>query len=408
MDDLPAGLRALAGRLTSASDLSEQFSAETDVLQVGRAIAIDAKHRVQLNPANSIAWADLALAHTTQGMNDRAKQELRVALSLAPENRFVLRAAARFYVHLGDPARANQILNSTSRVLSDPWLLAAELSTSQLAFGRAGRIRQAREVAASQQYSPRAVSELLSELATGELHAGRDRRARELFRASFVDPTENAVAQAASFSAKANLDIAPGLLEVERGFEARALDFARAGEWSRATTEATLWHSDQPFSLEPYHFASYTAAVGSADFSAAARISQAGLRVHPHDRMLKNNAAYALANLGRVAEARHLIASPETYTEREDFVELATIGLIHFREGDVLGGATRYERSIRGLTNLNHRNLAAMAAFHWALEEARARSAGFGRAIQQARRLAPHLPAAERDTLNARIEGFIA
>lgn len=346
----------------------------------------------------------MALVHATQGRSDRALHEMQVALGLAPDNRFVLRSAARFFVHLDKPDEANAILNRSDRVNVDPWLLAAEISTAQLAELGTRGVRRARELLARANFSQHSLSELTSELATTELGSGRDKKARELFRLSLADPTENAIAQAESVADKGHLEIDPGLLRFERGFEARALYAARRAEWEGATSEAVEWHRDQPFSLEPFHFATYTASFGTGDFRLAVELAQLGLKAHPQDRMLRNNAAYALANLGETIQARTYLQHPLFMATEDDFVEVATMGLIHFREGDVEGGRGLYEVAVEGLSKLRRRDLVALAVGHWAVEEARAGTDVASRTRHVASRMLSELPLAERVTLAGRLE----
>ena len=293
---LPATLAALHRELRTPKEASQsdQGNGHT-VLQAGVGAVISAvqgaRRRLQAQPRNAVTWVDLALAHATLGSDKRAVRAMETAIALAPNSRFVLRAASRLFVHMEEPGKANYILNSTPRVHVDPWLLAAEMSTAQLANGRFSNVRAARELLSSENFRPLALSELASELATGEVQAGRDRRARMLFEQAFIEPTENAVAQAAALAELSDLRLHPSLLQVERGFEARAISHARLGEWTAATAEAFSWQIDQPFALEPILYGTYTASLGSSDFASAIELAYRGLRAHPLDPMLNNNAA---------------------------------------------------------------------------------------------------------------------
>ena len=406
--EIPPTLRALVGRLDNEVDQNydhEQGDAKTfDPSAFATALGSKARERLRIRANNPAAWIDLALAHTIQGLTDRAQREVRFALQLAPNNRFVLRAAARLFVHIDEPEQANRILRSSSRLEHDPWLMAAELSSAQLAFGRVSNAVRSRIMIEESGFSPRALSELVSELATAEMHSGSDRKARVLFRQSFVDPTENAVAQAVSWSDRSNIELRPGLLAVDRSFEARAIENARNGDWSKATSEASLWHKDQPFSVEPFNFASYTSSLGSGNFERASQIALSGLRLHRSDRTLRNNAAYALANLDRTAEAREWVDTPPRLDAVDDFTDLATMGLVHFREGDFKGGSGMYQRSIAGFNRLHRSDLAAVAAAHWAIEESRLNLPTAPQLAKRARTLLVDLAVAERTTLTQRLD----
>lgn len=407
--EIPTTLSGLIGRLeydeipriAPPLDVEESFNAAMFATELGSS----ARRRLSVRTNNAAAWVDLALAHTIQGLMTRAVREIRLALQLAPDNRFVLRAAARFFVHIDEPEQANRILRQSNRLAHDPWLLAAELSSAQKAFGRVQNVNRSRTMVEESGYSPRALSELISELATAEMHSGSDKRARSLFRQSFTDPTENAVAQAVSWSDRTNLELRPELLAMDGSYEARALENARSGDWSGATSEASSWHRDQPFSIDPYTFASYTASLGLGDFERASQIALEGLRLHKNDRTLRNNAAYSLANLDRTAEARLYVDVPARLNEVDDFVDLATMGMIHFREGDWKGGSTMYQRAIVGFNRHKRNDLTAVATAHWAIEEARLALPTAPALVKRANRLLLDVPAAERATLSLRIKG---
>lgn len=258
-------------------------------------------------------------------------------------------------------------------------------------------------MAARGQFAPHSLSELTSELATTELISGRDRQSRILFDQSLSDPTENAIAQAVSQANRTNQQFDKATLNMSRGFEARALENARQGDWSAATLEAASWLEDQPFSQEPYRFASYTTGFGVADYDSAARIAFDGLRLHPKDEMLRNNAAYALANLNRPAEARRYLSMPEKPTTEDALTQIATMGLIHFREGDVETGRTLYRLAIVGLEKIRRRDLAGSAAAHLAIEEARLGLPTATRTADRARKMLRDLWDAERDVLDLRL-----
>lgn len=329
---------------------------------------------IRNQPRNAVARVDLALAHAILGNSGRAAQEIGVALALAPDNRFVLRSACRFFVHVDDPDQAHWILSRSSRTKADPWLLSADLSTAQLAFGKSMNGRVARELLVSQRFSPHALSELASEVATGELHRGSDRTAKKFFTQSLLEPNENAVAQAAWASENKYLQVSSDALTVDRGFEARAITWAQSGKWVDATDESEKWQLDQPFDLRAAMYGSYYASMGAQDYERSLEMATIGLSTHPTDHMLHNNAAFALANMGRTEDARsHLSVLPGQ--DDEDFhVFQATQGLVAFREGDEAAGRQFYREAVEGLIRSARRPDAAAAALLWALEETRIES----------------------------------
>ena len=59
---------------------------------------------------DAVEWMDLARSFTTLGELTKASRSVGAAVKLAPTNRFIVRAASRFYVHSNEPERALSLL----------------------------------------------------------------------------------------------------------------------------------------------------------------------------------------------------------------------------------------------------------------------------------------------------------
>jgi tetratricopeptide (TPR) repeat protein len=91
---------------TGASEMEESLPEDEDVgAQIHKL-----RKRLGDNPNNALAWVDLARAQTILGMGDRAARSMAMALRLAPEDRHVLRSAARLAIHNHRPDDAGDIL----------------------------------------------------------------------------------------------------------------------------------------------------------------------------------------------------------------------------------------------------------------------------------------------------------
>src|SRR6185295_6008504 len=90
------------------------------------------KQRRIAEPRNAFVWSDLARLYVLVGLRDQAERAMQVALSLAPFDRFIVRSAARFFLHSSNPDRSLQILRRNERTKLDPWLMAAELAFSSV------------------------------------------------------------------------------------------------------------------------------------------------------------------------------------------------------------------------------------------------------------------------------------
>src|SRR5260370_3471685 len=91
------------------------------------------RERLKKEPRNAIAWIELARNHTIVCQIEQASRAVRIACALSPDNRFVLRSAARFLVHGREPLEAHRLLRTASATASDPWLLAAGIGVSSSA-----------------------------------------------------------------------------------------------------------------------------------------------------------------------------------------------------------------------------------------------------------------------------------
>jgi tetratricopeptide (TPR) repeat protein len=347
--------------------LDSEHASDEDRVQVARLRRI-----VRRQPRSALQWTDLALAHTVLGNVEAARKAIRVAIALSPDNRTILRAAARFYVCENDLNAARSVLSSdVDRLLSDPWLLAADIAIADLAgqplkFGnRAKKLLEA-------DLAPRHLSELAAALATAELEAGRAKQARKLFARALQDPTDNSVAQVEWATSRGAptppIEISPPL-----NFEADARHALRQGDFDSAAIQSRLWQEDQPFALDPARHASYISSTLSEDFRTAVLACEMGLRTNPGDQVLLNNLAFSLANLNLTDDASRVMAQLKIADDpRKVLVWTATWGLIAFRQGDVIDGRRLYQESIDGWRQRgNEEGNAARASIFWAREEVR-------------------------------------
>jgi tetratricopeptide (TPR) repeat protein len=335
---------------------------------------------VHREPRNSVRWVDLGREYLVLGLMDQTARCVRVALALAPENRFVLRSAAHFYVHVEDTRAAQRALDGAVKASdADPWLLSARLAL------RSGSVpvRAARQRLARGDLSAWHAGELAAALGTLELAAGKDRDGRALMRRSLVDPTENALAQAVWIGQQTGVEVDFAAREYpQRPYEALARSFEKDLRWQETCEAAEQWLADQPFSLDA---ASSTCmnALRLGDYERARDAATAGLRANT-DATLLNNRAFAKAQVGdwegAVGDLMRLNHTGADAVTR--CCAAATGGLVLFRAGQPDSGRARYFEAIDGLHRLRKPHLVARAAAHLAFEE---RAAGTSNAEGAAR-----------------------
>jgi Tfp pilus assembly protein PilF len=344
-------------------------------------------------PRNSIAWVDLARLYAIVGNLTKAERAVEISCSLAGENRFVLRSAARFFLHSGQKDRALQLIRNSNAVSHDPWLTAAEIGVSSYASVPPRYARTARRFLEGDNVSNFSKSELASALATAEMIEGKSRTARKLFRISLVSPTDNSLAQAQWASASVgelNFDFQTAQMQVPRSYEAKAIREIDAGAWSSATENTIKWLQDQPFSSRPAAVASYLLSVIFQDYHRAERIIRSSLVSSPRDSMLLNNLAFVLLCQNRIAEGEAALTTAALGPQNviSSITLLGTAGLLQFRKGEYDEGRVLYLRAIDRARALDKSKYEAMGMLHLAQEEIRANLPTKDETLAKAERIA--------------------
>jgi tetratricopeptide (TPR) repeat protein len=324
-------------------------------------------------PVNPVLWTNLALLFTTIGEMSKAGRAMAVALQLAPENRFVLRAACRHFIHQGDLDRAHAVLLQSAILQADPWVLASEVAVAASRKRDSKFIKKARSIAESEKFAPFHVSELTGALATLEATAGNRKKANRYCSQSLAKPAENAIAQAAWLNRQGGLITCLPQGPDLHSSEANAWVASRKGDWSKALTEANKWQEDQPFSSRPAQFGTFVASTAIEDFDETERIARQGLLSNHDDATLHNNLAFALANQGRLpeADAELVLGFRFAKTDRQHICLTATQGLIQYRSRKPAGGRLLYDTAAALATAKGQHDLARIATVYCALEEAR-------------------------------------
>jgi tetratricopeptide (TPR) repeat protein len=328
--------------------------------------------RAQLrdDPRNGLHWVDLSRAYSMLGQRERSVRAMERALALTRDNRFVLRSAARLFVHIDEPDRAHQVVMRADSTREDPWLLSTEIAVAAVAGRKPLLVRQGRHLLARGDFPPVQTTELSSALATLEMSAGDMKQARRLFKDSLVDPTDNSLAQAGWAATKiTGVDVPAQLLEKPRSFEARALQETLEGRWQSAIRQYHEWLLDEPFSSRPAAFGSYLASVAEDNYRLAEEFALRGLRANPDDPVLLNNLAVALVGEGRIDDARAAFSKIGEVPETLRSMLSATAGLFKFRSGDTAEGRRLYREAMTHARRSGDRRTEALAAVHLAREE---------------------------------------
>lgn len=346
---------------------------ETVVPPAHRYLAIGKmKRRLREYPRNPYMWVDLALQYVNLGQTYQATAAFRVALALAPIDRFVRRVATRFLLHSDDPEKAHRLIRSSPSLTVDPWLLSAEISTATLRGVDSRFIRTGRRMIESGSFSPFHVSELAGSLATLEHKHGSHSKAKKLVRLSLVEPTDNSVAQAEWISRRSGSPYlgAPGSIEISS--EAQAFRSLEEGRWWESTQECREWLSEEPFGSRPAVMGSFTSILDD-DFKTSLWFAEQGLIANPFNQNLLNNKAFAQANLGDLAGASETLRTTSFVdaSPRERVALKATAGFVAFREDLPDLGRQLYEQAVELAKSHEDPAQRVMALLNFAREEAR-------------------------------------
>jgi len=335
------------------------------------------RQALTINPFDPYRWVELALQYTILGITEKADRALRTAYGLAREDRYVLRSLTRFKLHTHSPDEALRALVKSERLTSDPWLLATYFATADLAKSKFRFFKEAVRLNASTNISNFNKAELSAQLASLELSAGNERRAKRLFRQSLIDPTENALAQAVWASRRANIAFDPAKLPPPRSFEADALKALFSGEWEVAFEQARKWQEDEPFTGKAALLASFLGSVAFDRFEQAESLAELGFQANPDNGLILSNVAFCQASLGKLEEAKATVTKVISLKATDAFTKVAILanqGLIAFREGLLEEGRDRYSEAINSAEREGHLGHALMAQIFLDMEEFRVAS----------------------------------
>ena len=326
-------------------------------------------------PRNTLAWVDISRYYATLGQDAKALSSMSNALILSPNNRFVLRSAARMYVHTGDLERGYDLLRRNPSTRFDPWLRSAEIVLADLMEKTPSRLGHTRRLLHATDLPPLHLSELASAVATYDLRAGAVRSARRLFNLSLTDPTENAVAQ--SEWARKHVDgisMSSEHLYLPRTFEVRTWNYFQKLQLDECFEECMYWLMDEPFSLAPVAIGMFIAMMALEDHQKAVDVGGWGLKSHPDNFMLRNNLTIAYAELNQIDKAMRQYRSinPEGLSSFERICWLATQGLLEFRTLSYEKGRQLYLQAIEEASDHSNILTEAIALVFWACEELRA------------------------------------
>ncbi|WP_033069389.1 hypothetical protein [Thalassospira australica] len=333
------------------------------------------KRRLVEEPRNGLLWLEKGRLHTLIGDFESADLALRRAHGCAPDNRFIIRANARYLTHRGRADEALALLRRSERLKFDPWVQSVEIAVSEAMEMSPRSIRWARANLSSGKLAPEHLSELASAVGTLELHGGASKKAKRLFVQSLLVPTDNALSQALWARSEMHLkvEVQQSMLTMNGAFEARAQSAIENKNWNEAVLNCEKWACDEPYSIRAAVEGSWISSSFLWDQEKAIAFCDQGLISNPRSLILLNNKALSLARSGQLPEATRVLARAMSLysSAHEDPFLHATQGLIAFRSGDIEEGRKLYTSSIEKAAEQKMFDAQFRAYCHWFYEEAR-------------------------------------
>ncbi|MNU20781.1 hypothetical protein D3C71_90350 [compost metagenome] len=335
---------------------AEEFRAFVDSSVIDKMVS-KTRNLTKEYTSNAIYWVELARLYTIKNQNIKAEKCIRVALNLAPDNRFVLRSAVRFFTHIHEEEKAIYYLKKSKSIKEDPWLISAHIATSKLINRYSPFIKNGIDLITSKKFSDFELTELASSVGSLELENGSFKRSKPYLDLSIANPNDNSLAQFEWLRKKESKLILKANLfnEVKNPFEAFTYENYKNGNFKDSIKNCINWFLDVPYSKRPLMFGSYLAAL-IGDFDLSIFLCLVGLKSNKREVGFINNIVYAYCLKNELSQVpQYLSLIDKNIIEElsvEEFIMLqATIGLYNIRQNNIEEGKRFYEIALSNSHN---------------------------------------------------------
>ena len=331
------------------------------------------KNRLKQYPLNPILYVELSRLYSILGHKEKALQNMSIALQLAPEDRFVLRAASRLYVHFDSIDYIYHLIKNSDVVQHDPWITSTEIALATIMKRSPHLIKKGLQMIKSGKYSPFSLTELAASIGTLEFFNGNRKKTRNFLKKALISPNDNSLAQVEWILNKTHLfEMNPSDYKIENKYEALVLNDYYNGQWNAGLKNSVAWFCDLPFSKQPVIFGSHIAGDILEKSDVARKLLYAGLISHPNDAQIINNLVYSLALENKLNEAEKYMGRIRNWSTIDPIAQIcltATSGLISFRRGLQDQGRYQYLKAIEATKVLKNKHFQWLAELNYAREE---------------------------------------
>jgi len=327
----------------------------------------DARRLLAIDFRNPVLLMDVARELTARRQERAALRYVRAAAGMAPESRFVVRSAARYYLHVGDHEQAHHLLRASPLIATDPWVQASEIAVATVRGRASALARQAGRFLAAQKVVARDTTELASAIANVELLSGAEKRAKQLFQKALASPNDNSLAQAEWAAARLKLVVDDSALSTPFSFEANSNNAYRRLEIDDAIKHAKFWGEDEPFASRPFSALCYFYCLeGKYEDAHIAARTAATLDGHSFGTEL--NLCFTRIQCGELEAAFEDIVRLGKNSEAKTYAThlLANWGALAYAAGEIDIGRQAYQQAIRSARARNLTSTEALARAYFA------------------------------------------
>jgi len=309
----------------------------------------EARKLLAIDYRNPILLVDVARELTAHRQERSAERYIRAAIALAPQSRFVVRAVARYYLHLGEHERAHDVLLKSPLIHHDPWVQASEIAVATVRGRTSALTRKSLRAFTENKVSPIHHTELISAVATVELNSGAEKNAKKLFQRSLLAPNDNSLAQAEWAAQRLNLVVDSQALRTPMSFEAHSNNAYRRLQLDEAIRYGLEWAADEPFAARPAEsLGHFYCVVG--DYAKAHEQLKRNLRLDESARLGQQlNLLFTRIHLGDTEEALQGLIKLSTHPQAVNYTAhlAADFGALAYVTGDHSIGREYYNRAIQ-------------------------------------------------------------
>lgn len=332
------------------------------------------KKKISIFSKNPIDWANLSYYYTILNQKEKAVRSMMIALSFNKNNRYIIRAAVRLFIHYGMFDSAYDILKKSQLTFIDPWVNSAYIAVSQLCKKPITKIKESLVLLNSENIHPFNITELASSLAMLEFKEGNDKKGKKNLKKSIISPNDNSAAQlqwiSKNYISLPSFEEELTHIEIKNNYEHDTLLYCYMQDFDKAVEEAEKWKEDESYSDKPNDILTCIYNTIYKDYSRSESLATDVLKIDPNNLRIKYSLIYSLIKQRKYESANQIMN--EIRTNNQDSTQiilLADEGLIKIMNGQIEEGRNLYEQAIKMSNEKNLDYLKISAITHLAMEE---------------------------------------